>query len=255
MRYDKFVEGTSHAPCPFPGKYPTRVSLQSTNDKVKFRYDGKLTPAILRTVRASYIRKGGDFRRLYLYEFDQNGQVNVVTGGNRTVAATFFPIYYPIPPLLHGLLGRQGQISLFLDRVIATVEGKQIYKNPTLMKGPWREEYADLLGSFTNAQLEDVADAISGEARDFFSMPFVTTKKPGPPQPRPVDDFFERDVEGALIEIAPEPTTHRMRMPWATLETRVPPIAAQLWLQQTQELAQAPPPDLAIPNWGTANAA
>lgn len=86
--------GLSQAPRPFPGKYPTRISIQSLRGPV-FNYTGKLVPAVNDAVRKLYFAKGGHPAYLSYKEFDQNGLIMELQRGALNNYVGFAEWYIP----------------------------------------------------------------------------------------------------------------------------------------------------------------
>ena len=140
---DQLLADNSPTQRPFPGQYPTRVWISST-DAVKFEYLGKPVPSLLHLVRRRFILKGGRLQRLMFQEFDQNGIVASVRGGRFDYISTFYNTYLPFQCNLRENLFDYGVYYYLLNREVKVVEGKRIYW-PRVFEGHAYEDYAKLM--------------------------------------------------------------------------------------------------------------
>jgi hypothetical protein len=129
MDFSKLYETQANVPRPFPGRYPTRIRVNSRDGAYPFTYEGKPVPQILGMVRNQFFRKGGISNNLSFVEFDQNGYIRWMpeTGGWRV--APFADIYFPIPKFLLQFQGRTGKLFLMLCRKREEIKGRRLYVN------------------------------------------------------------------------------------------------------------------------------
>ena len=127
-RFERF-SAVSDVPRSFSGLHPTRLWIRTVRGNLPFEYAGKSVPSLKDWVGRSFFRAGGDCRNLTISEFDQNGLVRELQGGRFTRVSTFADMYFPLPSLLQGYLGRLGCIFALLDRELVSVDGVSVYSS------------------------------------------------------------------------------------------------------------------------------
>lgn len=243
MSYDKFLTlGISPAPKPFPGKYPTRISIVGPS----LPYVGKPVTGLLHWLRESFLRKGGRIQNLTIQEFDQNGIIRQTVGGGGYLEATFANTYFPMPSFYRDFCGRNGFPYMMLDRELVEVQGKRLYRNCWWKNSPDPERFQRMMRDCARGRVTgDWFNWDQAEIAYRASEPLVSAwVAPTPPRVDQVgatpthSPFFERlqreresrrrarelarqplptVVMGALAEVAPTPA-----MEWIqTLQTQV----------------------------------
>ena len=155
MSYEKFerLSGMSSAPRPFPGAYPTRMRIKTTRGKLNFEYVGKPVPSLKDLVGRRFFRVGGDVTNLVITEFDQNGVVRELQGGNLSRASTFADLYFPMPQLFWDYLSRMGQTLAMLDRESIVVDGIPVYTNRFWKDTAWEGKAHKMTQDAVHARL------------------------------------------------------------------------------------------------------
>ena len=250
MSYEKFEQlpGVSPAPRPFPGAYPTRMRIKTTRGNLNFEYAGKPVPSLKDLVGRRFLRVGGDVNNLIITEFDQNGVVRELQGGGLKQASTFADLYFPLPQLLWGYLGRVGRTLAMLDRESIVVDGIPVYTNRFWKDTAWEEKARKMtrdavharLGRrwFTEDECTEIAEFIDRKCVGRWTLP------PGTPQPPP--NRRQRRARERAVP-TPFPPTGRMprpmdvetapALPWAMPAQTLQQVAADL--RQAQVVLEA----------------
>lgn len=144
MIYDlSLLEKLSEAYRPFPGRYPTRIRIETTG-KVPLFYLGKPVPALKNLVRNTFFRKGGRSADLRISEFDQNGLLRTVRSPGAMQEAPFFNTVFPWPFFYRTEMSRSHQFFLMLDRTLCLYKGRKLYRN-SFCTGEDYQPYFDLI--------------------------------------------------------------------------------------------------------------
>lgn len=198
---------TSQAPRPFPGKYPTRVRVFAAGGRVPFEYVGKPSPELLALIRSSFLAKQGNTNHLNITEFDQNGMVCAMNGGNYTLRAGFADMYFVLCPIW-GNLGRNARIYQLLDRVPATVAGRklchqQVWKG-TDLDAPYMRMVEDCARGrvtrawFSEAEITRMADRVYEESLKWLAVPAPVRRTQAPAVEQPTPPAFTQETREAI---------------------------------------------------------
>lgn len=225
MSYERFIRmPMALAPRPFPGKYPTRISVYSRNGRHRFSYMGKPTPNLLAYVGAKFFRAGGVAEELTITEFDQNGVLLKLNGGNLERHAGFIDAaYFPMPPFYWSHLGRIEHTFVVLDRELSG----RVYRNRFWQGTQYEGAYQRMIRDCTRGRLNRpwfAADQVD-RLPDFiftcaerWSHPTQVTPQP---QGVPVGEEVGPEPPPEFVEIRP-PTAREVRAAMDQMQMTVP---------------------------------
>ena len=142
---DGLLDVPSVAPRAFPGDYPSRIRLISLRKGQPFEYYGKPVKGLLDNLRRNYFLRGGLPNWLQFQEFDQNGMLAKVEGGEFVQRATFYGLYMPWQYDMRNFLSVYGIIYYLLNREPVVIRDHKMYKPLAIQETKYGEKVPQIL--------------------------------------------------------------------------------------------------------------